>query len=71
MGTSFPGTATHAIDFGPGGTSSIGHLTAHNLNGHVVVGRRARAVLRFMTRRMFSMKIGYPWWLFRANERGT
>ena len=38
--TNFPETATHAIDFGPGGTSGIGPLTARNLNGrgvHVII----------------------------------
>jgi hypothetical protein len=40
---------------------ACGCLTARNLDGHgvrVVVGRRARVVLRFMTRGIFSMKIG-------------
>ena len=31
--TNFPGTATHAIDFGPGGSSGIGPLTAKNFEG--------------------------------------
>jgi fatty acid synthase subunit alpha, fungi type len=34
--TNFPETATHAIDFGPGGTSGIGPLTARNLDGRGV-----------------------------------
>lgn len=34
--TNFPETATHAIDFGPGGTSGIGPLTARNFNGRGV-----------------------------------
>jgi hypothetical protein len=38
----FPETATHAIDFGPGGLRGIGPLTARNLDGHgirvVIVG---------------------------------
>jgi len=29
----FPETATHAVDFGPGGLSGIGPLTARNLDG--------------------------------------
>ena len=36
----FPETATHAIDFGIGGTSGIGPPTACNLNGcgiHVII----------------------------------
>ena len=38
--TDFSETATHAIDFGPGGLSSIGSLTARNLDGcgvHVII----------------------------------
>lgn len=69
MGTNFPRTATHVIDFSPGDTGSIGHLMTHNLNGCVIVGGRARVVLRFMTHGMFSMKIGYPWWLFCTAAR--
>ena len=34
--TNFPETATHAIDFGPGGLSGIGPLTARNLDGRGV-----------------------------------
>ena len=34
--TNFPETATHAIDFGPGGLSGIGSLTARNLDGRGV-----------------------------------
>jgi fatty acid synthase subunit alpha len=44
--TDFPETATHAIDFGPGGTSGIGPLTARNLDGRgvrvVVVGEKGK-----------------------------
>jgi len=42
----FPETATHAIDFGIGGTSGIGPLTAHNLNGRgvrvIIVGDKGK-----------------------------
>ncbi|KAF8656258.1 hypothetical protein AX16_002694 [Volvariella volvacea WC 439] len=34
--TNFPESATHAIDFGPGGLSGIGPLTARNLDGRGV-----------------------------------
>ena len=34
--TNFPETATHALDFGPGGLSGIGPLTARNLEGRGV-----------------------------------
>ena len=44
--TDFPETATHVIDFGPGGTSGIGSLTARNLDGCgvrvVVVGEKGK-----------------------------
>ncbi|KAJ2969987.1 hypothetical protein NUW54_g12837 [Trametes sanguinea] len=35
--TAFPETATHAVDFGPGGLSGIGPLTARNLEGRAVL----------------------------------
>ena len=34
--TNFSETATHAINFGPGGLSGIGPLTARNLDGRSV-----------------------------------
>jgi len=34
--TDFPETATHTIDFGPGGLSGIGPLTAKNFEGRGV-----------------------------------
>ena len=44
--TNFPETATHAVDFGPGGLSGIGPLTARNLEGRgvrvVVVGEKGK-----------------------------
>ncbi|KAG8968299.1 3-oxoacyl-[acyl-carrier-protein] synthase [Tulasnella sp. 419] len=44
--TNFPETATHAIDFGPGGPSGIGGLTARNLEGRglrvVVIGDKGK-----------------------------
>ena len=44
--TDFPETATHAIDFGPGGLSGIGPLTARNLEGRgirvIVVGDKSK-----------------------------
>ncbi|KAH8117927.1 fatty acid synthase [Phellopilus nigrolimitatus] len=44
--TKFPESATHAIDFGPGGLSGIGPLTARNLEGRgvrvVVVGEKGK-----------------------------
>ena len=39
-------TATHAIDFGPGGLSGIGSLTARNLDGRgvrvIITGERGK-----------------------------
>jgi fatty acid synthase subunit alpha len=44
--TGFPQSATHAIDFGPGGMSGIGPLTARNFDGRgvrvIVVGVRGK-----------------------------
>ncbi|KAF8206176.1 fatty acid synthase [Mycena galopus ATCC 62051] len=44
--TNFPESATHAVDFGPGGLSGIGPLTAKNLDGRgvrvIVIGDRAK-----------------------------
>ena len=44
--TNFPETATHAIDFGPGGLSGIGPLTARNFDGRgvrvVVAGEKGK-----------------------------
>lgn len=44
--TAFPETATHAIDFGPGGLSGIGGLTARNLDGRgvrvMIVGEKGK-----------------------------
>ncbi|THV07258.1 fatty acid synthase [Dendrothele bispora CBS 962.96] len=44
--TDFPDSATHAIDFGPGGLSGIGPLTARNLDGKgvrvIVLGDRGK-----------------------------
>ncbi|KAF9490473.1 fatty acid synthetase alpha subunit [Pleurotus eryngii] len=46
IATNFPDTATHAIDFGPGGLSGIGPLTARNLDGLgvrvIVVGDKTK-----------------------------
>jgi fatty acid synthase subunit alpha len=36
LATDFPDTATHVIDFGPGGLNGIGPLTARNLDGRGV-----------------------------------
>lgn len=44
--TNFPKSATHALDFGPGGLSGIGPLTARNFDGRgvrvIVIGERGK-----------------------------
>ena len=44
--TNFSENATHAINFGPGGLSSIGPLTARNFDGRgvrvIVIGDKAK-----------------------------
>jgi hypothetical protein len=44
--TAFPDSATHAIDFGPGGLSGIGSLTARGLDGRgvrvLIVGEKGK-----------------------------
>ena len=44
--TDFPETATHAVDFGPGGLSGSGPLTAKNFEGRgvrvIVAGDRGK-----------------------------
>ena len=46
IATNFSETATHVIDFGPGGLSGIGPLTARNLDGRgvrfIVTGDKGR-----------------------------
>ncbi|KAK0450204.1 fatty acid synthase [Armillaria borealis] len=59
----FPETATHAIDFGPGGISGIGPLTARDLDGRgvrvVVVGDRAKGDAELYS----SVEVKYEdWW---------
>jgi fatty acid synthase subunit alpha, fungi type len=45
--TDFPASATHAIDFGPGGASGIGGLTQRNLEGRgirvLIVGDKGKS----------------------------
>ncbi|KAG8997734.1 3-oxoacyl-[acyl-carrier-protein] synthase [Tulasnella sp. JGI-2019a] len=61
--TDFPETATHAIDFGPGGPSGIGGLTARNLEGRgvrvLVIGEKGKAGSEVYN----SAKVKYEtWW---------
>ena len=61
--TSFPETATHAIDFGPGGLSGIGPLTARNLDGRgvrvIVVGDKAKGVVELFDAQKVKREV---WW---------
>ncbi|KAF8525925.1 hypothetical protein BU17DRAFT_74311 [Hysterangium stoloniferum] len=45
--TRFPSSATHVVDFGPGGLSGIGGLTARNLEGRgvrvIIVGEKGKS----------------------------
>ncbi|KDQ57051.1 hypothetical protein JAAARDRAFT_35647 [Jaapia argillacea MUCL 33604] len=51
VATQFPETATHAIDFGPGGLSGIGPLTSRNLSGRgvrvIVLGDKSKGSAEF------------------------
>lgn len=61
--TNFPESATHAIDFGSGGVSGIGPLTARNFDGRgirvIVVGERGRGDAELYS----SVEVKYEeWW---------
>jgi fatty acid synthase subunit alpha len=61
--TNFPATATHAIDFGPGGLSGIGLLTSRNLDGRgvrvIVIGERGKGDAELYD----AQKVNYEeWW---------
>ncbi|KAI5122922.1 hypothetical protein M0805_007600 [Coniferiporia weirii] len=63
VATKFPETATHAIDFGPGGLSGIGPLTARNLEGRgvrvVVVGEKGKGAAELYDSREVKRE---QWW---------
>jgi fatty acid synthase subunit alpha len=61
--TNFAESATHAIDFGPGGLSGIGPLTARNLDGRgiriIVVGDKGKGDAELYS----SVEVNYEeWW---------
>jgi fatty acid synthase subunit alpha, fungi type len=63
LATNFPEIATHAIDFGPGGMSGIGSLSARNFDGRgirvVVVGDKGKGDAELYD----SQKVRYEeWW---------
>ncbi|KAK2463415.1 hypothetical protein APHAL10511_004501 [Amanita phalloides] len=64
--TNFPETATHSIDFGPGGLSGIGPLTARNLEGRgvrvIVIGDRNKGEPEFYDVKNIKYE---EWWIRR------
>lgn len=61
--TAFPETATHAIDFGPGGLSGIGPLSARNFDGRgirvAIAGDKGKGDVELYT----SSSVKYEeWW---------
>ena len=61
--TAFPETATHAIDFGPGGLSGIGPFTSRNLEGRgmrvIVVGDKGKGDVELYNARHVRYE---DWW---------
>ncbi|KAI0368773.1 fatty acid synthase [Pilatotrama ljubarskyi] len=68
--TDFPETATHAIDFGPGGLSGIGPLTARNLEGRgvrvVVAGDKAKGPAELYDTQNIKTE---QWWAKKFSPR--
>ena len=63
LATNFPETATHAVDFGPGGMSGIGPLSARNFDGRgirvIVVGDKGKGDAELYD----SQEVRYEeWW---------
>ena len=75
--TDFPETATHAIDFGPGGLSGIGPMTARNFDGRgirvIVVGQKGKGDTELYSssgiqyeewwNKRWSPKLVRTWWV--------
>ncbi|KAI0342734.1 fatty acid synthase [Trametopsis cervina] len=61
--TDFPETATHAIDFGPGGLSGCGPMTARNLDGRgvrvIVVGEKRKGIAELFDAQSIKRE---EWW---------
>ncbi|KZT67951.1 hypothetical protein DAEQUDRAFT_367722 [Daedalea quercina L-15889] len=61
--TNFPETATHAIDFGPGGLSGVGPMTARNLNGRgvrvIVAGDKSKGIVELYDAQKIKRE---DWW---------
>lgn len=68
--TNFPESATHAIDFGPGGLSGIGPLTARNLEGRgvrvVVAGDKAKGPAELFDAQNIKTE---QWWTKKFSPR--
>jgi fatty acid synthase subunit beta len=63
IATAFPDTATHAIDFGPGGLSGIGPFTARNFEGRglrvIIVGDKGKGDVELYNARQIRFE---DWW---------
>ena len=61
--TGFPESATHAVDFGPGGLSGIGPLTARNLDGRgvrvIVIGDKSKGAAELYDAKSIKRE---EWW---------
>ncbi len=61
--TAFPEAATHAVDFGPGGLSGIGPLTARNLDGRrvrvIVIGDKSKGIAELFDAHSIKRE---EWW---------
>ncbi|EIW51495.1 uncharacterized protein TRAVEDRAFT_41081 [Trametes versicolor FP-101664 SS1] len=69
--TDFPETATHAVDFGPGGLSGIGPLTSRNLEGRcvrvVIVGDRSKGPAELYDAQNIKTE---QWWAKKFSPSG-
>ncbi|KAI0360181.1 fatty acid synthase [Trametes cingulata] len=68
--TDFPETATQAVDFGPGGLSGIGPLTARNLEGRgvrvIVAGDKAKGPAELYDAQSIKTE---QWWAKKFSPR--
>ncbi|KAH9856627.1 fatty acid synthase [Lenzites betulinus] len=68
--TNFPETATHAVDFGPGGLSGIGPLTSRNLEGRgvrvVIAGDKSKGPAELFDAQNIKTE---QWWAKKFSPR--
>lgn len=68
--TDFPETATHAVDFGPGGLSGIGPLTSRNLEGRgvrvVIAGDKSKGPAELYDAQNIKTE---QWWAKKFSPR--